>query len=1088
MKTNNPFRELFCRSLEKTLLTVRIAVILMILGTLQARANDALTPDYLTQPPEMQQLSISGTVTDASTNEVLPGVNIVVKGTTIGTTTDINGKFSLVVPDANAKLQFTFIGYNLQEVELNGQTKITVNLEPNVSALDEVVVVGYGTQARKDVTGSVTSITSAKLLDKPVFNVGQALQGKVAGVKITEVSGEPGVAANIRIRGTNSINSSNDPLFVVDGIIGMSGAVVSMNPNVIQSIEVLKDASATAIYGARGANGVVIITTKRGVIGKPTVEYSGYVSLGTDQRRLHTLTADQLMYVYMQAWATQEKGTETPDRSRDFRGGTASGLSWSEMPYLFEKTSGQGAYFLDLVGNDGNYYKPRFNTDWWDEVYRTAVTTNHQLNIRGGTENAKFGLFLGSTNEQGLLEKTDYNRNNAKFTADVKPFKWLDVTSSLNYMRGVQNLSSISTMARFPLEVWSILPVKYPNDPAIYGNYAGKWSGNQDFPLDDVFQNPTAFNEMLYNRQTTDQVTGDIGLNIKIAEGLTLKSTLAVDNVQAKRNWSNSRDSQGSGYIGNAGIETAESFYWQNENYLNYIKQIGDHSISALVGLSWQEYTRETFNGSNSRFFDDFYGWHNVGVGTAPKPGISSGDQRSALNSYFARANYGYKSKYLLTLTGRYDGSSKFGKNSKYGFFPSGSVAWVLSQEEFLKNITQISNLKLRASYGMTGNQEIGSYRTQTFIASTNVVFAGAAQPGLYPSSFGNADLRWETTKQLDIGFDLGLLKDRITLVFDYYSKLTEDMLLNLPLPLTTTVGSVMQNYGTVENKGIELYIGSQNIVKNDFTWSTDLTLSSNKNTIKKLGPTGADIFDAWWLGLGSPATVLRVGESIGSMFSMTREGNYSTMETSLAARYGAQTGDLKWTDVNNDGIHNTDDAYIRGTPFPKMEADINNTFTYKNFDFNIEFRAAYGAYHSNWTYLVAEDQQLCGGGLNAILDGWTPYHQDGIRQQVRSPYGGWFNRLNFDDHWVQNASFIRGEGMTLGYSLPQEVLSKLKITSLRVYLNAKNFSVYAPDALSLDPEGGTSLYGGPGDLIPGQDFYTYPRPSTYSFGVNIIF
>jgi len=697
----------------KILLYMNLTLILILLLTLDVSADGLFGKGKsVSTAVSPQQTTVKGTVSDAETKGPLPGVNIIVKGTTIGTISDVNGSFTLDVPDPNATLVLSFIGYDQVEVDLAGQTSVSVQLSPALSALDEVVVVGYGGQKRKDVTGSVTSISSAKLLDKPVFNVGQALQGKVAGVKVTEVSGEPGQTANIRIRGTNSINSSNDPLFVVDGIIGMSGAVVSMNPNTIQSIEVLKDASATAIYGARGANGVIIITTKRGIIGKATVEYNGYVSFGTDQRRLHTLTGDQLMYVYMQAWATEEKGIENPNYSRDFRAGTATGLSWSEMPYLFEKTSGQGAYFLDLVGNDGNYYKPRFDTDWWDEVYRTAVTTNNQLNIRGGTDNAKFGLFLGSTQEQGLLEKTDFNRYNGKFTADVKPFKWLDVASSLNYMRGIRNMSSIGTMARFPLEVWSILPIKYPNDPSIYGNYAGKWSGNQDFPLDDVFQNPTAFNEMLYNRLTSDQVTGDIGLNFKIAEGLTLKSTIAIDNVQYKTNWSNSRDSQGSGYVGNAGINTGETFYWQNENYFNYIKQIGDHSISGLLGFSWQEHTNEWFNASNNFFFDDFYGWHNISVGTAPKPGIGSGDTKSSLNSYFARANYGYKSKYLLTLTGRYDGSSRFGKNTKYGFFPSGSVAWVVSEEEFLKNINEISGLKIRASYGMTGNQEIGSYVT----------------------------------------------------------------------------------------------------------------------------------------------------------------------------------------------------------------------------------------------------------------------------------------------------------------------------------------------------------------------------------------
>jgi TonB-linked SusC/RagA family outer membrane protein len=1066
---------------------LNLSVILMLAFTLElSAAGSGDGKSISTDNP--QQIKVKGQVIDASTKTPLPGVNVIVQGTTIGTVSDANGGFTLDVPKSNAVLKLSFIGYKDALIELAGKTSVSVELIPSEEALGEVVVVGYGSQLKKDVTGSVTTISAKKLLDKPVFNVGQSLQGKVAGVKIIEVSGEPGQPVNMRIRGTNSINSSNDPLYVVDGIVGMANAVTNMNPNIIQSIEVLKDASATAIYGARGANGVVIITTKRGIAGKTTVEYNGYVSIGTDQRRLHTLTADQLMYVYMQAWATEEKGLEQPTRTRDFRGPTATGLSWSEMPYLFEKTSGKGAYMFDLVGKDGNYYKPRFNTDWWKESYQTAVSYNHQLNVRGGTDNAKFGLFLGNISEQGLLKKTDFIRNSAKFTADLKPFKWLDVNASLNYLRGTQNLSDIGTMARFPLEVWSILPVKYPNDPAIYGNYAGKWSGNQDFPLDDVFQNPTAYNDMLYNKRTLDQITADIGLNFKITKDLSFKATAAIDDNWNKQNTQQGRDSQGSGYIGSAAISTYRSFYWQNEDYFNYVKQIGDHSITGLLGLSWQRFTSESFSGSNNRFFDDFYGWHNIAVGTAPQPSIGSSDNQTSLNSYYGRINYGYKSKYLVTVTGRYDGSSKFGKNSKYGFFPSGSLAWVVSQEKFIKDISQISNLKLRASYGKTGNQEIGSYVTQTFLSSTQIVFDGQAQPGLYPSSFGNADLKWETTAQYDGGIDLGLFNGRINLTFDLYHKLTSDMLLDVPLPYSTTVGTVKRNYGEVENKGVEFFISTENIKGKDFTWTTELTISHNKNIIKKLGPTGADIYDNWWLGLSSPATVLRVGQSIGSMFATTRLGTWSTMETSQAARYGLQTGDLKWQDVNNDGNFTIADAHIVGTPFPKVEADMNNTFTYKGFDFNIEYRAALGFYHNNWTYLVAEDQQLCGGGLNAILDGWTPYHQNTIRQMVRSPYGGWGNSLTFDTHWVQDASFLRGEGMTLGYTLPESVVGKLRMQSVRVYLNAKNFSIYAPKCLSLDPEGGTSLYGGPGNLIPGQDFYTYPRPSTYSFGINVIF
>jgi TonB-linked SusC/RagA family outer membrane protein len=601
--------------------------------------------------------------------------------------------------------------------------------------------------------------------------------------------------------------------------------------------------------------------------------------------------------------------------------------------------------------------------------------------------------------------------------------------------------------------------------------------------------NPVAMNEGLYNNVKSDQTTGDLGLNFRITKDLSLKSTFAVDATGYKNNQYTNRES--SGDIGYVYIGTGKSFYWQNENYFNYNKQIGDHSISGLLGLSWQKYYSESFTGSNNTYFDDFYGYHNIGVGTAPKPGIGSGDNQFTLNSYFARLNYSFKSKYLLTLTGRYDGSSKFGKNSKYGFFPSGSVAWNLSQEEFIKNISKISNLKLRASYGITGNQEIGSYVTQTFISTANVPLGGKANVGLYPSSFGNADLKWENTSQVDVGIDIGLFNNRISATIDVYRKLTNDMLLDVPLPLSSTTGIVKNNYGSVENMGIELFLSAKIIDKSDFTWTTDFTLSRNKNTIKKLGPTGADIYNPWWIigeGVGTPS-LLKVGQSIGSMLAYNREGLWRTTETEQAARYNQQTGDFKWTDTNNDGKLNTTDMKILGTPFPKVEMDLNNSFTYKSFDFNIEFRSALDFYKSNWWYLNSE-AIVTMGGMNAVMDGWTPWHQDGFRQQQRSAYGGWYDNTvarKVDTRWVQNSSFIRGEAMTLGYTLPKSITGKLKIQSLRVYLNAKNFSLYAPECLSLDPEGG-GAYGGDNDLIPNMDFYGYPKPSSYSFGVNVVF
>jgi TonB-linked SusC/RagA family outer membrane protein len=1026
-----------------------------------------------------QSTIVSGSVVNED-GAPLQGATVTQTGTANTAVTNQQGQFKLTVTSPTASLNVSYIGYITAVISLNNQSGVSIVLQKSEVKMDEVVVVGYGTQLKKDVTGSVTTVSSAKLLDKPAVNIGQALQGKVAGVKVIEVSGAPGSAALIRIRGTNSINSSNDPLFVVDGIVGFKNALTTLNPNIIQSLEVLKDASATAIYGARGANGVVIITTKRGLSGKPTIEYNAYVSSGYSPRKWDVLTADQEMYIYEQGWANQLKYTNSPNRSKDFRGPKASGLSYSELGHLFEEV-GKGGYFLDLVGKDGKFYKPRFQTMWEDEAYQKPISSNHQLNIRGGSENAKFGLFLGVTDEQGVMKKTGFNRYSARVTADVKATDWLDVSTSLTYNNSVQRLSDQGSISRVAVESFTILPIKYPDDPAIYGKYAGQYSKNSDFPLADEWSNAVNLLNSSVDNNYRNQVTGDLGLNFKITKDLSLKSTLAVEYFSQKQNQYFGRDIRSSSFLGRAYIGTSTSMYWQNENYLNYVKEIGDHNFTGLLGVSWSEISTENFNGTNSYFFDDFYQWHNIAAGTAPRPSINSNDSKSQLNSYFARANYRYKQKFLLTLTGRVDGSSKFGVNSKYGFFPSGAFAWIASKEEFIKNIPVISNLKLRLGAGETGNQEIGSYLSQTYIGSGNVVIGGAAQPGLFPNSVGNPDLKWEKTLQYNAGLDIGLWGDRVSLVLDVYHKLTSDMLLTVPLPQSTTTGSVKKNYGSIQNRGIEIALNTHNIKTKDFNWYTDITFSANQNKIVTLGPTGADIFGNYFESV--PHTILRVGEPVGTFWGLTRLGVYGTEEASLAARYNLLPGDIKYEDKNKDGkiSYNLSDAGIRGNAFPRWEADFNNSFTYKNFDFNIEFRVSIGATQEDWTMLF-EDVHNYGGAKNTVLNSWTPYHQNTNQPEARVLSGGAYMQDYADTRWSKDASFLRGEGATLGYS--HRPKSGKGIQSLRVYLNAKNFSLYAPNFTSLDPEGGNV-----GDAItPGLGFYTYPRPSSFTLGVNLVF
>ncbi len=1032
-----------------------------------------------------QQKGISGKVTD-DTGFPLPGVTVLIKGTTTGTVTDANGNFSISQISESATLAFSFVGMITQEIVVANQTVINVSLENDAIGIEEIVAIGYGTMKKSDLTGSLSSITDERLLDRPAFNVAQAIGGKIAGVKIIERSGAPGSEPMIRIRGTNSINSVNDPLFVVDGVVGVSNALRMLNPNEIETMDVLKDASATAIYGARGSNGVIIITTKRGYDGETKVEYNGYVTRADMNRKFYVLDAEQMMYVVTQAWMNVEKYASSPNWPAQFDASiNDNGTSYNNMPHLFEQTPA-GSYSIPLMGGDGNYYKPRFDTNWESEIFKPSTSTNHQISVRGGSKDAKFGLFVGYGLEDGLLLDSKIDRYTFKLNGDMKIKEWLSVSTNLGFSKNKEFINDISYfsggIARAAVEAYSILPAQYPNDESVYGNFAGKWSSNADFPAGETPHNPVHITKDTERYTDRTQVIGDVTLNFQITKDLTFKTNFAFDANYSKANQYTGRliDTRGTAYI-----DERNTFYWQNENYFNYNKTFGDHSVTGMVGLSWSQYTWEHVDAQNRYFFDDFYGWHNLEVGTDTRPRTRSTDGKNALNSYFARATYSYKHKYLFTATGRYDGSSKFGANSKYGFFPSGSVAWRVLEEGFMEDVETLSNLKIRASVGITGNQEIGSYRTQTFIGSTNIAIGDAVYPGLYPNDrMGNPDLKWESTTQYDIGIDIGLFDGRINAAFDYYNKLTEDMLLDVPLPTSTTVGKVQMNYGSVENKGIEFTINTHNIKSKDFNWFTDITFAANKNKIVKLGPTGADILRNYWVGGAN--TILREGESVASFFGLNRLGTYGTDEASLAARYGFVPGDVKYEDVNQDGIISfVADGGIVGSAFPEWDMNLNNSFEYKNFDFNIDIRFSYGAKKENRTNHSSEDRQAMANGKNSILNAWRPDHQNTPIGQVRPGNGGAYYQTYPDTHWIEDCSFIRGEGTTLGYTFSKSILDRVGLDKLRVYATAKNFFVLTKYS-GYDPEG--SDEGNMDSITPGMDFFMYPRPTTYTFGVNLIF
>ena len=1038
----------------------------------------------------IQQVTVNGLVTDVESGEPLPGATIMVQGTTIGTTTDVDGNYSITVPGPESVLVFTFVGYLPQEVVVSDNRVINVQLRVDVRLLDEIVVVGYGTQLRSDVTGAVSRIESERLLERPAFNVAQALGGRIPGVKITERTGAPGGNPFIRIRGTRSIYADNQPLVVVDGIVGVANALTILNPNEIESIDVLKDASATAIYGARGSNGVILITTKRGRDGAVQVEYDSYVSHGTLQSNLKSLSTEQFMYVYTQAWANIHKFATRPNWPLLTDGSMLppgeGNVTYSEMPHLFEQVS-PGGYTVPLIGRDGNYYRPRFETNWESATFRPSTSTNHQLNIRGGTEIAQLGAFLGYSYEDGLLLNSYFNRYTGRVTGDFKITEWLDVNSQIGVNKSTNRTNDVSFfsggIARGVAEAYPIIPTRYPDDPGTYGEFAGQFGRNLHFPVGEIdHQSPYMVSNTVETFTDRSQFNANLTLNFHITPDLTFRSNFAVDdNHQKYKNYAGIVVSRGA--RGNANLNNNKTFYWQNENYFNYTKNFGDHSFTGLLGASWSRYTWENANMFNQRFFDDFYKYHNIGVGTHPRPAPSSNDGQNSINSYFARANYGFQGKYLLTLTGRVDGSSKFGPDTKYGFFPSGSVAWRISEEDFAQNIDALSNLKLRFSAGQTGNQEIGSYVTQAFIGSTNVTLGGAVHPGLFPSSMASPDLRWEKTTSYNAGLEVGLFVNRLMMTVDYYNKLTTDMLLIVPLPFSTTTGSVRDNYGKMENKGWELLISTHNIMRNQFNWYTNIAFYANQNKIIQLGPTGEDILRNWWVGGAN--TVLREGEPVASFWGLNRLGTYSTQEVSLAARYGFVPGDVKYEDTNNDGRITVADGYLLGSPFPKWDMDISNSIDFRNWDLGLGIRISYGAKIANRMNHSGVDRQTMGNSLIRVMEAWRPDNQNTMIGQVRPGMGGAYYQSYPDTDWIEDASFIRGDHATIGYTVPRASLNRIGIERLRVYFTARNFFVLT-EYSGYDPEGSDS--GNMDAITPHMDFYQYPRPTTYTFGVNVNF
>ncbi|QEC80374.1 TonB-dependent receptor [Mucilaginibacter ginsenosidivorax] len=1003
-------------------------------------------------------IKISGTVSDSK--GPLPGVSIRIKGTDVGTQTDVNGKFNLTAP-TNATLVFSFVGYNTQEVAVAGKTVLNVIMTESQKALSEVVVVGYGTQKRVDLTGSVGSVSAKGLQERPQTNLEQELAGKIAGVNVSANSGAPGGATKVRIRGYSSINTNTDPLYVVDGVVWTEGGN-SINPNDIESVDVLKDASSTAIYGTRGANGVILVTTKRGKKGEGTVSYDSYLSVSHMAKEIPVLNSAQFLAVEDQSYANIKKYDPV---------GWAAGNYVDDDPVKIR---------TKLIGKlfDSNL-KPLYDVDWQKATTRTPVSQNHNLTFTGGTDKINYGFFLNYADDEGIILNSYLKRYNARLTFDNQIKPWLKVGATLNYNAQDQRTADDGTggnnIPRMLIEMIPIIPIKYPD---------GSYGKRTDYPNMEGGDNPVAqANEVqaIYRKRI---FSGNGYLNLNILPGLEFRSTLGVTTG------ANYNPHFQSGLVGgatadqansSASISEANNTFWQWENHLTYNKTFNKvHTLNVVVGQEKQNFQQTGFGASTSGLSDNYYQYYNLGAGSIP--GIPSSNYDAwQMNSFFGRVNYNYKEKYLLTITGREDGSSRFGTNVKNGFFPSAAFAWRASQEDFLKDNKTISDLKFRVSYGLTGNSEIGEYRSLANINTVNYVFGGKQAIGTQQTTIGNDDLSWEKTAEYDLGVSLGLFNNRINIEADAYLKKTKALLLNAPLPETSGFTSVYKNIGRLQNKGLELTINTQNIKSQDFSWNTSFNISFLKNKILQLGASNDDIFLA--PTFLSQFNLMRVGLPAGSFYGYKVLGTWGTAEATEAAKYGLLPGDLKIQDTNGDGKVSSADKVILGKSIPDGYGTLSNTFRYKNIDLGVDLQFNYGNQIMNLTRHSGQDRTGQANSYATVLNAWTPTNQNTSIAEDRPAFVRYQTEIYSTK--VESGNFIRGRAVTLGYTFPTNMISKIKLSRLRVYAQAQNLFVITKYT-GYDPE--VSTYNTSSNFTQNIQFYDYPKPRTFLLGLNVSF
>ncbi|MCE7067149.1 TonB-dependent receptor [Dyadobacter sp. CY326] len=1008
------------------------------------------------QKPAVLQ-TLNGKVTDEK-GEALPGVNIVVKGTSKGATTNTSGEYQIEITETGSILVFSYVGYLTQEIEAGSRTTLDVTLKTDDKALEEVVVVGYGTQRKSDLTGSISSIKAEDLKRLPTTSFDQAIQGRAAGVQVTQGSSAPGGRVSIRIRGGNSLSSGNEPLYVIDGYpitaggtAGGNGAgqnpLASINPSDIASMEILKDASATAIYGSRGANGVVLITTKRGKAGKTSVTYDGYYGVQKVIKKLDMMNAREFATLVNEARANDGVATPAYPNATDL--------------YNFPDPSSLGE-----------------GVDYQDEIFRSAAIQNHTLSISGGNDNTKIAVSGSYFDQKGVLKNSDFKRASIRANIDTKLSKNVMLSTNLTASKVWGNNGRSEGDGGGNANTVNAALIMPPTVPIFQQD--GSYTRLNPTPGGSTVHNPVPIVLFQKDFQNVDRVLGTMAFTWNIITDLSLKVSLGTDMSSASRETYEPRQTvNGFNSNGRAGQSNRRSSSYLNENILSYNKTFDKHQFNAVAGYTLQMDRDQQFSAYSSNFLTDLYGPDNLDAGAAFTSPDSYKNQ-SKLVSYLGRINYTFNNKYLLSLTGRADGSSKFGVNNKWAFFPSVAVGYKLSEESFIQSIEAISNLKVRASFGKTGNQNISNYQSLARLGVFNYDLSGALVSGLAPGNIANPDLRWETTATTDFGIDLDLFGNRLNFVADYYYKKTTDLLWNISIPQTSGFASIFRNVGSLQNKGLELSIGGEIFAK-EFKWNSQANWSMNRNKVLEIPgytPTsqgelsGHLKVNGSWLAPGLPVGVWNLLQYDGVFQDQDQldRGPRSTSNDKL--------GDARFVDRNGNGsINLAEDRMIVGDPNPDFIFGWSNNLSYKGFDLSVYMQGTYGNDILNIQRAESNVSGPWGNQRREILDRWTPTNTNTNISRARVTV----NPLLVQSSWlIEDGSFLRVKTASLGYTFKP---SK-GISSCRVYVSGQNLLTFTKYS-GFDPEVNSP---GNNNLQLGVDYNAYPAARTFLVGVNVGF